>query len=114
MITIDLETRSDRDLKKCGVYAYTESLQFEILLFSYSIDGSEVQVIDLANGEKIPDEIISALTDESIIKKAFNVNFERICLSKYLGKKYLSPIGWHCSMIHARTLRLPSSLVEVG
>ena len=113
-ITIDLETKSDIDLTKAGVYKYTESIKFEILLFSYSVDINEVQVIDLANGEKIPDEIISTLIDENIVKRAFNVNFERICLSKYLGKKYLSPVGWQCSMIHARTLGLPSSLAEVG
>ena len=114
MITIDLETRSDCDLKKCGVYAYTESPQFEILLFSYSVDGGEVQVIDLAGGEKIPPDILSALSDESIVKRAFNVNFERICLSMYLDIKYLSPVGWQCSMIHARALGLPSSLADVG
>ena len=113
-ITLDLETRSDIDLTKVGVYKYTESIFFKIMLFSYSVDNGEVQVIDLANGEKIPDEIISALTDENIVKRAFNVNFERICLSKYLGKKYLSPVSWQCSMIHARTLGLPSSLAEVG
>ena len=114
MITLDIETKSDKDLKKCGVYAYTESPQFEILLLSYSVDGGEVQVIDLKSGEMIPDEIISALSDERVIKRAFNVNFERVCLSKYLGRKYLSPIGWRCSMIHARTLGLPSSLADVG
>ena len=114
MITIDIETKSDKDLKKCGVYAYTESPQFEILLLSYSVDGGEVQVIDLKNGEKIPKNIISALSDERVIKRAFNVNFERVCLSKYMGRKYLSPVSWQCTMVYSRVLGLPSSLAEVG
>lgn len=130
-ITIDLETRSDRDITKCGVYAYADSPYFDILLFSYSIDDDEVQVVDIANGKKIPDDILKALTDETIIKRAFNVNFERVCLSRYLAKNYpayfqsysvgedtvgdyLNPKGWHCTMIHSRTLGLPSSLAEVG
>ena len=130
-ITIDLETKSDRDITKCGVYAYADSPYFDILLFSYSIDDGEVQIIDLANGEKIPDDILKALTDETIIKQAFNVNFERVCLSRYLAKNYpayfqdysvgedtvgnyLNPKSWHCTMIHSRTLGLPSSLAEVG
>ena len=79
-VTIDIETRSDRDITKSGVYAYADSKYFDILLFSYSVDGGAVQVIDLANGEKIPDEILKAFTDENIIKQAFNVNFERVCL----------------------------------
>ncbi|MDE5936728.1 MAG: hypothetical protein K2G83_04920, partial [Ruminococcus sp.] len=130
-ITIDLETRSDRDITKCGVYAYADSPYFDILLFSYSIDGGEVQVVDIANDEKIPEDILIALTDETIIKQAFNVNFERVCLSIYLSKNYpeyfqgysinedmvsnyLNPKSWHCTMIHCRTLGLPSSLAEVG
>ena len=130
-ITIDLETRSDHDITKCGVYAYADSPYFDILLFSYSMDGGEVQVVDIANGERIPDDILKALTDETIIKRAFNVNFERVCLSRYLAKNYpaffqsysvgedtvgdyLNPKGWHCTMIHSRTLGLPSSLAEVG
>lgn len=116
-ITIDLETRSDRDITKCGVYAYADSPYFDILLFSYSIDGDKVQVVDIANGEKIPDDILKALTYEKIIKCAFNVNFERVCLSRYLAKNYpaffqsysvgedtvgdyLNPKSWHCTMIH--------------
>lgn len=130
-ITIDLETKSDRDITKCGVYAYADSPYFDILLFSYSIDGDDVQVVDIANGEKIPDDILKALTDETIIKQAFHVNFERVCLSRYLIKNYpayfrsysvnedtvgdyLNPKSWHCTMIHGRTLGLPSSLDEVG
>lgn len=131
MITIDIETRSDKDISKCGVYACTDTPYFDILLFAYSIDGQPVQVVDMANGEEIPENVLAALVDENVIKKAFNVNFERVCLSKYLRKNYpqyfqsysidedtvgdfLNPESWHCSMIHARTLGLPSSLAEVG
>ena len=131
MITIDIETKSDKDISKCGVYAYTDTPYFDILLFAYSIDGQPVQVVDMANGEEIPENVLAALVDENVIKKAFNVNFERVCLSKYLRKNYpqyfqsysidedtvgdfLNPESWHCSMIHARTLGLPSSLAEVG
>ena len=131
MITIDIETKSDKDISKCGVYAYTDTPYFDILLFAYSIDGQSVQVVDTANGEEIPENVLAALVDENVIKKAFNVNFERVCLSKYLRKNYpqyfqsysidedtvgdfLNSESWHCSMIHARTLGLPSSLAEVG
>ena len=131
MITIDIETKSDKDISKCGIYAYTDSPYFDILLFAYSIDGQPIQVVDMANGEEIPENVLAALVDENVIKKAFNVNFERVCLSKYLRKNYpqyfqsysidedtvgdfLNPESWHCSMIHARTLGLPSSLAEVG
>ena len=124
-VTIDIETKSDRDIMKSGVYAYADSKYFDILLFSYSVDGGEVKVIDLANGEKIPDEILKTFTDETVIKQAFNVNFERVCLSVYVRRKYpqyfrgyeenyFNPAGWHCTMIHSRTLSLPSSLAEVG
>lgn len=75
-LEIDIETKSDRDITKCGVYAYTDSPYFDILLFSYSIDGDAVQIVDIANDEKIPDDILKALTDEAITKRAFNVNFE--------------------------------------
>ena len=87
-MTIDIETRSDRDLKKCGVYAYVDSLHFAITLFSVSVNGGAVQLYDLACGDTIPLDILHALTDESVIKRAFNVNFERICLSKYLRECY--------------------------
>lgn len=120
-LSIDLETFSSNDLKKCGVYKYAESKDFEILLFAYSINGEEVKVIDLANGEKIPEEIIDAILDNSITKWAFNASFERICLSSYLvsiGKdikgKYLNPDSWKCSMIWSATLGLPLSLEGVG
>ena len=131
MITIDIETRSDKDISKCGVYAYTDTPYFDILLFAYSIDEQPVQVVDMANGEEIPESILAALADENVVKRAFNVNFERVCLSKYLRKNYpqyfqsysidedtvgdfLNPESWHCSMIHARTLGLLLSLAEVG
>ena len=131
MITIDIETRSDKDISKCGVYAYTDTPYFDILLFAYSIDEQPVQVVDMANGEEIPESILAALADENVVKRAFNCNFERVCLSKYLRENYpqyfqsysidedtvgdfLNPESWHCSMIHARTLGLPSSLAEVG
>ena len=131
MITIDIETKSDKDISKCGVYAYTDTPYFDILLFAYSIDGQPVQVVDTANGEEIPKNVLAVLADENMIKRAFNCNFERICLSKYLRKNYpqyfqsystnedtvgdfLNPESWHCSMIHARTLGLPSSLAEIG
>lgn len=112
-IFIDLETYSSVDLGKSGVYKYAESEDFEILLFAYSIDDGEVKVIDLANGEIIPEEILSALSDESIEKWAFNANFERVCLSRFLGKK-LKPQGWYCTMIWSAYLGLPLSLEKVG
>ena len=116
-LSIDLETYSDVDLPKCGVYKYAESPQFEILLFAYSVDGGEVQVVDLASGEKIPSEILSALSDNDVTKWAFNANFERVCLSKYLGLlqgEYLSPDSWKCTMTWAAYLGLPLSLEGAG
>ena len=131
MITIDIETKSDKDISKCGVYAYTDTPYFDILLFAYSIDGQSVQVVDTANGEEIPENVLAALADKNVVKRAFNCNFERVCLSKYLRGNhpqyfqsysidedtvgdFLNSESWHCSMIHARTLGLPSSLAEVG
>ncbi len=116
-ISIDLETYSDVDLPKCGVYKYAESPQFEILLFAYSVDDGEVQVVDLASGEEIPPEILYAITDNSVTKWAFNANFERICLSKYLGLsngEYLDPTSWKCTMTWAAYLGLPLSLEGAG
>ena len=130
-MTIDIETRSDRDLTKCGVYAYADSPYFAITLVSLSVDGGAVQTYDLANGETLPDAMLHALVNESVIKQAFNVQFERVCLSKYLRthypeifrsysisedsvSDYLSPVGWHCTMIHCRTLALPSTLADAG
>lgn len=112
-LSIDLETYSSVDLGKSGVYKYAESEDFEILLFAYSINDGEVKVIDLANGEIIPEEILSALSDESIEKWAFNANFERVCLSRFLGKR-LKPQGWYCTMIWSAYLGLPLSLEKVG
>ena len=116
-ISIDIETFSSVNLTKCGVYRYCESPDFEVLLFGYSVDGGEVQVIDLACGEKIPPVIISALSDPAITKWAFNAQFERICLSRFLGfptGTYLDPSGWHCTMVWSATLGLPLSLEGVG
>ncbi|HGC7038183.1 DNA polymerase [Streptococcus agalactiae] len=112
-LSIDLETYSSVDLGKSGVYKYAESGDFEILLFAYSIDDGEVKVIDLASGEIIPEEILSALSDESIEKWAFNANFERVCLSRFLGKR-LKPQGWYCTMIWSAYIGLPLSLEKVG
>ena len=112
-ISIDIETYSSVNLAKSGVYKYSESDDFEILLFAYSVDGSEVKVVDLAMGEKIPLPIINALTDENIIKWAFNAQFERICLSKYIGKP-MSAKSWRCTMVWAAALGLPLSLEGVG
>lgn len=112
-IFIDLETFSSTDLSKCGVYKYAESKDFEILLLAYSFDGGEVNVIDLAKGEKIPSKVINALKDEMVEKWAFNANFERICLSSYLGEK-LEPKFWYCTMVWSAYLGLPLSLEKVG
>lgn len=134
-LSIDIETYSGYDLSKCGVYKYAESPDFEILLFGYSIDGGEVQVIDLATGEHLPPEILNALTDDNVQKWAFNANFERVCLSRYLsdmdisldpfadnhhsaeilGKaKYLNPASWRCAMVWSAYMGLPLSLEGVG
>lgn len=132
-ISIDIETFSDVNLAKCGVYKYAESPAFEILLFGYAVDGGEVQVVDLAQGESIPDEILDALTDESVTKWAFNASFERICLSRYLSDlgmsldpfhdhhplsrecaRFLNPAGWKCSMVWSAYMGLPLSLDGVG
>ena len=112
-LSIDIETFSSVDLGKCGVYKYAESEDFEILLFAYSIDDGPVEVIDLANGEHIPDNILSAFKDETIEKWAFNANFERVCLSRYMGEK-LRPQSWYCTMIWSAYLGLPLSLEKVG
>ena len=116
-ISIDIETYSSADLTKTGVYRYVESPDFEILLFGYSVDGGEVEVIDLAVGEKIPEKIVSALTDDSILKWAFNASFERVCLSRWLGYEtgeYLDPSSWRCSMVWSAYMGLPLSLESVG
>jgi DNA polymerase len=132
-LSIDIETYSDVNLAKCGVYKYAFSPSFEILLFGYSFDGNEVQVIDLAQGEHLPQELIDALTDDSVTKWAFNANFERVCLSRYLSNigisldpfhdnhtlskecaRFLNPESWRCSMVWAATMGLPLSLEGVG
>ncbi|WP_334298797.1 DNA polymerase [Mobilitalea sibirica] len=130
-MSCDIETYSDVDLKKCGMYKYAESPNFEILLFAYSINGGEVVVIDLANNEKIPTEVIIALSDKEVIKWAYNAAFERICLSEWLRRNYpeyfssystsedtvdnyLDPSSWRCSMVWSAYLGLPLSLEGVG
>lgn len=130
-ISIDIETFSDVNLAECGVYKYAQSPDFEILLFGYSVDGGAIHVVDLANCEKIPDKILKALSDDSVIKWAFNANFERICLSEYLNRyypeyfqsysinedtvnDYLDPASWRCTMIWSAYLGLPLSLKGVG
>ena len=130
-MSIDLETYSDVDISKCGAYKYAESDDFEILLFGVSIDGGEVQVFDLACGDAIPDDILAALSDDTVTKWAFNANFERICLSNWLRKhhpahfkgysipedpasKYLDPSSWKCAMIWSAYMGLPLSLEGVG
>lgn len=128
---LDLETYSSTDLSKCGVYKYVQAHDFEILLFGYSIDDGDVHVIDLAQGERIPANIIKALSDETVTKWAYNANFERICLSEYLRRDYesdfisysinedtvgdyLEPKGWKCSMVWSAYMGLPLSLAGVG
>ena len=132
-ISIDLETRSSVDISKSGVYKYAEAEDFVILLFGYSVDGGSVRVIDLASGEQIPQEILDALTDDNIIKWAFNANFERVCLSRYLSDlgialdpfrdnhplsmecaRFLNPRSWQCTMIWSAYMGLPLSLATVG
>jgi len=132
-LSIDIETYSDVPLQKSGVYRYCESPNFEILLFGYSADSGPVQVVDLACGEKIPADILDALTDDAVTKWAFNASFERVCLSRYLRDlgvsldpfhdrhplsqecaRFLNPESWHCSMVWAATMGLPLSLEGVG
>lgn len=132
-ISIDIESYSDVNLARCGVYKYAESPAFEILIFGYAVDGGEVQVVDLAQGESIPDEILEALTDESVTKWAFNASFERVCLSRYLSDlgislnpfydhhplsrecaRFLNPAGWKCSMVWSAYMGLPLSLEGAG
>lgn len=130
-LSLDLETFSDVDLNKCGVYKYVQSAAFEILLLGVSINGGEVQVYDLAQGETVPTEIIKALTDDSVLKWAFNASFERVCLSAWLRKyypqcfhsysihedtvgDYLDPSDWRCSMVWSAYMGLPLSLAGVG
>ena len=130
-LSIDLETFSDVDLKKCGVYKYAESSDFEILLFGVSVDGGEVTVYDLASGDTVPEEIIRALSDDSVIKWAYNASFERVCLSVWLRRNYpqyfssysieedtvrnyLDPSSWRCSLVWGAYMGLPLSLEGIG
>lgn len=112
-LEIDIETFSSVNLAKAGVYRYAESPDFEVLLFGYSVDGGEVKVGDLVKGEKIPEEVMSALEDEAVTKWAFNAQFERICISRMLGYEagtYLVPASWKCSMVWSAYMGLPLSL----
>ena len=112
-ISLDIETYSSVDLSKSGVYKYAESKDFDIILFAYSVDYGEIKVIDLTKGEEIPQDIKLALKDIHVKKWAFNANFERVCLSKYL-REDLSPVGWRCSMVLSAYVGLPLSLEAVG
>ena len=130
-LMMDIETKSNIDLAKAGVYRYADSPYFDILLFAYSVDDKPVQVVDLASGEQLPEEILNALTDDRIQKHAFNTSFERVCLSVWLRRNYperfvsygspedacgnyLSPNAWRCTMVAAAYLGLPLSLAGVG
>ena len=116
-MSIDIETYSDIDINKAGVYRYVDTDAFKILLFAYSVDGGPVQLIDLTRGDCIPKEIVKALSDKSVTKWAYNANFERVALSRFLGMptgQYLDPEGWKCSMVWAATLGLPMGLAKVG
>lgn len=112
---IDIETYSDRDLKSCGVYKYSESPNFAVLLFAYSIDNAPAVVVDLARGEQLPDEVLAALTDPSVTKTAWNAAFERVCLSRWLDMDgYLDPAQWKCTMVRAARMGLPLALGQCG
>mgnify|MGYP001035667637 FL=1 len=113
VLSIDIETYSDIDLKKSGVYRYAESENFNVLLFGYAFDDEPVTVIDLASGEKLPAEVEAAISAKTVIKTAFNANFERTCLAKYFNKP-MPPEQWQCTQVLALTLGLPQSLEEVG
>lgn len=112
-ISIDIETYSSTNLNQTGVYRYADSDDFELLLFGYATDFGPVKVVDLTQGEKIPPQIIEALDNPTIIKSAFNAQFERVCLSRYVGHR-LKPACWHCSRVWSATLGLPLSLRDVG
>ena len=130
-ISIDIETYSENDLGKCGVYKYVQHPDFDILLFGYAVDGGAVRVVDLASGETLPEEVLAALSNETVTKWAFNSNFERVCLSEWLRRNhseyfssynvpgdtvsdYLNPRGWKCSMVWSAYMGLPLSLAGAG
>ena len=110
---IDIETYSDVDLQKCGVYAYTDSPAFEILLFAYAFDDEDVSIVDVAKGESLPERVMAALTDDSIVKTAFNAAFERTCIARHYNLS-LAPVGWQCTAVQSAMLALPASLDGVG
>ena len=112
-LAIDIETYSDVSLPDCGVHRYATSEQFEILLFAYSLNDEPTKIIDLASGEKMPDELMKLLTDDSVIKTAYNAAFERNCINRYFGLS-LKPEGWRCTLVQASMLSLPLSLEGVG
>lgn len=117
ILFLDAETYSETDLTKSSVYRYVEDPTFEIQLLSYSFNGGKVITVDLAQGEKIPNEVIKAIYDKETLKVAHNANFERIVLSRFLGMKtgvYLPCDGWYCTMVHALTLGLPASLANLS
>lgn len=113
ILSIDIETYSDVDLSKCGVYAYSDSPNFEIILFAYAFDEEPTQIVDLACGERLPERVLAALEDPAVTKVAFNAQFERTCISRYLGRR-LSPNGWQCTAVQSAMLALPLSLDNVG
>ena len=130
-LSIDLETYSDIDIFKCGVYKYAESDNFEILLFGVSVNGGAVTVYDLASGEEIPEEILAVISDETVTKWAFNASFERVCLSIWLRRNhpeyftgysipedsvgaYLDPSSWKCTLVWSAYMGLPLSLAGAG
>ena len=132
-LSIDIETYSEADLNRTGVYRYSEDPSFQILLFGYAVDGGEVHVIDLANGEEIPADVLDALTDDGVVKTAFNANFDREGLSRYLAARgvsldpfadrhplsreracFLNPRSWRCTMVWSAYLGLPLSLAGAG
>ena len=113
LMGVDIETYSSAPLPKCGVYRYCDAPDFELLLFSYAFDDDPVKTIDLASGETLPKEVISALKDPTIIKVAYNAQFERVCLSRYLGH-WLDPHQWRCTMVMAAYLTLPGRLADAA
>ena len=116
-LSIDIETFSPEPLAKCGVYRYCQVPEFEVLLFGYSVDSGPVRVVDLTIGERIPADVLAALTDPAVSKWAFNAQFERVCLSRHLGYpvgQYLDPDSWYCTMVWSATLGLPLSLEGAG
>lgn len=116
-ISIDIETFSDVDLIRCGVYKYADSPDFEMLLFAYAADDGDVHIIDIAGSEELPEEIIQAIKSDTVVKTAYNAQFERVCLSRYLKLpegEYLNPQSWYCTAVQAAELALPLSLADVG